>query len=117
MQVVARDQKASPVSKAAGGTSDAWIMPSGHADTRELHLQDDMQRDADLVYERLEQGAHLHCCSSTGLEPKVARMLVDEAALQGEDGLEKLAQWQRNGQLHVECMCKRASDTQKNPGA
>lgn len=72
-----------------------------------------MRIDADLVFERLEAGAHIHCCSSKGLEPLTSRILSEEAQFRGLDWRKKLAEWTRNGQIHTECMCKTASEEQE----
>ena len=63
------------------------------------------------IYDKLEEGAHIHCCSNKDfLEPKVRALMEREAAFRGEgNGEAKLMAWKRNGQWHTECMCARAA--------
>lgn len=100
-------------SSAAG----AWLMPGVKQtdDSHETHvyLRDDMELYSDLVYEHLEAGAHIHCCSGKGLEPEVESLLESEAGFRGlrkADARAKLEEWRKNGQFHTECMCSRASE-------
>ena len=82
----------------------------GGAEEAPAYLRDDMALHADLVYEKLEAGAHLHCCSSKELEGKVEELLSREASFRGEAGKRKLAEWRKQGQWHTECMCAKAAE-------
>ena len=73
-------------------------------------MRDEMDVHADLVYDSLEEGAHLHCCQSKDLEPLVTALLSDEARWRNEDVDAKIAEWRANGQWHTECMCQRAAE-------
>lgn len=63
----------------------------------DVYPLDDLPVDADLVFDRLEAGGFVHCC--TDLEPLLETILRDEAALRGRDGDGALAEWRRNGQV------------------
>ena len=91
---------------------DAWIIRGEGGREKDLHLHEQLSVDADIVYDRLDEGAHLHCCESKGLAASAARVLAAEASLRSEDIQAKLAEWSRKGQLHSECMCQRASEAQ-----
>lgn len=95
------------------GQQGAWLLAGADRARTHVHVSDDMRVDADLVFERLEAGAHIHCCSSKGLEPLTSRILSEEAQFRGLDWRDKLAEWTRNGQIHTECMCKTASEEQE----
>lgn len=96
--------------EAAGG----WLLPGYDQSSTHVYLREDMELHADLVYDKLEQGAHIHCCSNKDfLESSVRAMMEREAAFRGEpDGAAKLMAWKRNGQWHTECMCARAAEIQ-----
>jgi len=98
-------------SENAVAREDAWIIQGEAGKETDLHLRDQLSVDADLIYDRLETGAHLHCCQSKGMDAGVTKSLADEAARRSEDIKDKIMEWQSNGQLHNECMCKRASES------
>jgi len=116
-QVVAAELTAESASrkKRPGGrsksspASGAWLLP-GSDRAESAYLRDEMDVHADLVYDSLEEGAHLHCCQSKDLEPLVTALLSDEARWRNEDVDAKIAEWRANGQWHTECMCQRAAE-------
>lgn len=88
----------------------------GSGSKQSVYVRDDMELFADIVYDKLESGAHMHCCSSKDfLEPEVISLLEREAQFRGESQAEarrKVAAWKANGQWHTECMCARAAEMQ-----
>ena len=102
--------KSKQKSSQGGKKEDAWIVRGAADDSDTIYLRDEMVRDADLVYDRLDAGAHLHCCESKDLEQSVLDILSSEAKLRREDLRAKIAAWRRNGQWHTECMCRKASE-------
>lgn len=73
-----RDAPKSPEANGQRGTEQleqaAWVIPSSDESGRHVYVRDNMAVDADIVYDRLEAGAHIHCCSSKGLAPLVRAM-------------------------------------------
>jgi hypothetical protein len=94
----------------------AWLLPGYEPSSTHVYLREDMDLYADIVYDKLEEGAHIHCCSNKDfLEPKVRALMEREAAFRGEgNGEAKLMAWKRNGQWHTECMCARAAEMEAN---
>uniref|UniRef100_A0A7S2D2V1 Uncharacterized protein n=1 Tax=Haptolina brevifila TaxID=156173 RepID=A0A7S2D2V1_9EUKA len=97
------------------GEQGAWLLFGDDRGSTHVHVRDDMSVDADLVYDRLEAGAQVHCCQSKALKPLVERALSEEARCRGVDARDKLAQWEAEGKIHTDCMCKKASETEGPP--
>ena len=105
------------VAKNRKGGTNAWLVRDGDEEggtdsSDSLRVRHEMTTDSDLIYDKLERGAHLHCCGSKGeqLEQSVVQSLAEEALMRGEDARTKLREWQQKGCIHTECMCRKAAE-------
>jgi ferredoxin--NADP+ reductase len=67
-----------------------------------LYVQDVLENKADILWDKLEQGAHIYFCGLKGMMPGILAALEQVAASRGVDWSAKLKELQANKQWHVE---------------
>merc|ERR1719424_367627 len=67
-----------------------------------MYIQDKVEEYADEIFERLEKGAHMYFCGLKGMMPGIQEMLASVCASKGIVWEDKLKEWKKNGQWHVE---------------
>jgi len=67
-----------------------------------LYVQDVLQEKSDVLWDKLEQGAHIYFCGLKGMMPGILSALEQVAASRGVDWAAKLKELQANKQWHVE---------------
>ena len=92
-----REEFAQIVRDVASGIVVATSAPDAADHSADVYILDSLEVDADLLFDRLEAGCCIHCCTS--LEPLVTQLLSNEAELRQSSPRNKLAEWRRNGQL------------------
>lgn len=67
-----------------------------------LYVQDVLSEQADKLFGRLENGAHIYFCGLKGMMPGILEALEDVCASRGLDWTSKMKEWKSNNQWHVE---------------
>ena len=67
-----------------------------------MYIQDKMAEYADEVFDRMDHGAHIYFCGLKGMMPGILEMLEGVANGKGLVWEEKLKEWKKAGQWHVE---------------
>jgi ferredoxin--NADP+ reductase len=67
-----------------------------------MYIQDKMAEYADEVFDRMDHGAHIYFCGLKGMMPGILEMLERVANGKGLVWEEKLKEWKKAGQWHVE---------------
>jgi ferredoxin--NADP+ reductase len=67
-----------------------------------LYVQDALQNKADILWDKLDGGAHIYFCGLKGMMPGILTALEQVATARGVDWTTKLKELQANKQWHVE---------------
>lgn len=67
-----------------------------------LYVQHVLSQKADLLFEKLNRGAHIYFCGLKGMMPGILEALERVAFERGVDWNLKLKELKANGQWHVE---------------
>jgi ferredoxin--NADP+ reductase len=67
-----------------------------------LYVQDALQNKADILWDKLDGGAHIYFCGLKGMMPGILSALEEVATARGVDWSVKLKELQANKQWHVE---------------
>merc|ERR1712228_156360 len=71
-------------------------------DGGKMYIQDKVEEYADEVFTKLENGAHIYFCGLKGMMPGITQMLEAVSTEKGIVWEEKLKEWKKAGQWHVE---------------
>merc|ERR1712174_37758 len=67
-----------------------------------MYIQDKVEEYSNEIFERMDKGAHMYFCGLKGMMPGITEMLEGVAKSKGLDFEEKLKEWKKAGQWHVE---------------
>ncbi|EOD36860.1 hypothetical protein EMIHUDRAFT_42969, partial [Emiliania huxleyi CCMP1516] len=67
-----------------------------------MYIQDKVAQHADEVFERMDNGAHMYFCGLKGMMPGITEMLEGVCKEKGLVWEDKLSEWKKAGQWHVE---------------
>ncbi len=67
-----------------------------------MYIQDKVGEYADEVFTRMDNGGHMYFCGLKGMMPGILEMLDGVAKEKGIVWEDKLKEWKKNGQWHVE---------------
>merc|ERR1712006_59812 len=67
-----------------------------------MYIQDKVGEYADEVFTRMDNGAHMYFCGLKGMMPGILQMLEGISKEKGLVWEDKLSQWKKAGQWHVE---------------
>jgi len=67
-----------------------------------MYIQDKVEEYSEEIFDRMDKGAHMYFCGLKGMMPGITTMLEGVAAAKGLDFEEKLKEWKKAGQWHVE---------------
>merc|ERR1712100_1000340 len=67
-----------------------------------MYIQDKVEEYSEEIFERMDKGAHMYFCGLKGMMPGITGMLEDVCKKKGLDFEEKLKEWKKAGQWHVE---------------
>lgn len=67
-----------------------------------LYVQHVLQEKADILWEKLNNGAHIYFCGLKGMMPGILDALESVAQERGVNWADKLKELKANGQWHVE---------------
>ena len=73
-----------------------------NVDGGKMYIQDKVKEYADEVFNRMDSGAHMYFCGLKGMMPGITEMLEEVSAKKGLVWEDKLKEWKKNGQWHVE---------------
>merc|ERR1719331_730113 len=73
-----------------------------NVDGGKMYIQDKVKEYADEVFDRMDKGAHMYFCGLKGMMPGITEMLEGVSAKKGLSWEEKLKEWKKAGQWHVE---------------
>ena len=73
-----------------------------NVDGGKMYIQDKVKEYADEVFERMDAGAHMYFCGLKGMMPGITEMLEGVSAKKGLVWEDKLKEWKKAGQWHVE---------------
>merc|ERR1711920_12171 len=71
-------------------------------DGGKMYIQDKVAEYADEVFTRMDNGAHMYFCGLKGMMPGITQMLEKVSSDKGLVWEEKLKEWKKAGQWHVE---------------
>merc|ERR1719313_3143852 len=71
-------------------------------DGGKMYIQDKVKEYADEVFNRMDKGAHIYFCGLKGMLPGITEMLEDVCKKKGLVWEDKLKEWKKAGQWHVE---------------
>merc|ERR1712151_392384 len=71
-------------------------------DGGKMYIQDKVAEYADEIFTRMDNGAHMYFCGLKGMMPGITSMLETVSASKGLVWEEKLKDWKKAGQWHVE---------------
>merc|ERR1719393_513489 len=71
-------------------------------DGGKMYIQDKVAEYADEVFTRMDNGAHMYFCGLKGMMPGILSMLEGVSKSKGIDWEDKLKEWKKAGQWHVE---------------
>merc|ERR1712203_275174 len=67
-----------------------------------MYIQDKVAEYADEIFTRMDNGAHMYFCGLKGMMPGITQMLEKVSGDKGLVWEEKLKEWKKAGQWHVE---------------
>jgi len=67
-----------------------------------MYIQDKVEEYSNEIFERMDKGAHMYFCGLKGMMPGILEMLEGVAKDKGLDWEDKLKEWKKAGQWHVE---------------
>merc|ERR1712094_47144 len=67
-----------------------------------MYIQDKVAEYSDEIFTRMDNGAHMYFCGLKGMMPGITTMLEDVSKAKGIVWEEKLKEWKKAGQWHVE---------------
>ena len=67
-----------------------------------MYIQDKVGEYADEVFTRMDNGGHMYFCGLKGMMPGITEMLEGVSAKKGLVWEDKLKEWKKAGQWHVE---------------
>merc|ERR1712166_117451 len=67
-----------------------------------MYIQDKVGEYADEVFTRMDNGGHMYFCGLKGMMPGILEMLDGVSKEKGIVWEDKLKEWKKNGQWHVE---------------
>ena len=67
-----------------------------------MYIQDKVGEYADEVFTRMDNGAHMYFCGLKGMMPGILEMLEGVSKEKGIVWEDKLKEWKKKGQWHVE---------------
>ena len=73
-----------------------------NVDGGKMYIQDKVKEYADEIFDRMDKGAHMYFCGLKGMMPGITEMLEGVATSKGLVFEEKLKEWKKAGQWHVE---------------
>jgi len=73
-----------------------------NVDGGKMYIQDKVKEYADEVFERMDAGAHMYFCGLKGMMPGITEMLEEVSKKKGLVWEDKLKEWKKAGQWHVE---------------
>merc|ERR1712054_499920 len=73
-----------------------------NVDGGKMYIQDKVKEYADEVFTRMDNGAHIYFCGLKGMMPGITEMLEGVCQKKGLVFEEKLTEWKKAGQWHVE---------------
>ena len=73
-----------------------------NVDGGKMYIQDKVKEYADEVFDRMDKGAHMYFCGLKGMMPGITEMLEEVSKKKGLNWEDKLTQWKKAGQWHVE---------------
>jgi ferredoxin--NADP+ reductase len=73
-----------------------------NVDGGKMYIQDKVKEYADEVFDRMDSGAHMYFCGLKGMMPGITEMLEGVCTKKGLKFEEKLKEWKKAGQWHVE---------------
>merc|ERR1712054_362006 len=71
-------------------------------DGGKMYIQDRVEEYADEIFSRMDNGAHMYFCGLKGMMPGITEMLEGVSKEKGLVWEEKLKEWKKAGQWHVE---------------
>merc|ERR1719353_1191802 len=71
-------------------------------DGGKMYIQDKVGEYSDEIFTRMDNGAHMYFCGLKGMMPGITDMLEGVSAKKGLVWEEKLKEWKKAGQWHVE---------------
>merc|ERR1712084_153844 len=71
-------------------------------DGGKMYIQDKVAEYADEIFTRMDNGAHMYFCGLKGMMPGITEMLETVSTAKGLVWEEKLKEWKKAGQWHVE---------------
>ena len=73
-----------------------------NVDGGKMYIQDKVAEYSDEVFDRMDKGAHIYFCGLKGMMPGITEMLEGVCTKKGLVFEEKLKEWKKAGQWHVE---------------
>ena len=67
-----------------------------------MYIQDKVEEYSEEIFTRMDNGAHMYFCGLKGMMPGITGMLEDVCKSKNIDFEEKLKEWKKAGQWHVE---------------
>ena len=67
-----------------------------------MYIQDKVEEYSEEIFTRMDNGAHMYFCGLKGMMPGITGMLEDVCKSKNIDFEEKLKEWKKGGQWHVE---------------
>jgi len=67
-----------------------------------MYIQDKVEEYSTEIFDRMDSGAHMYFCGLKGMMPGITDMLEGVSKSKGLDWEEKLKEWKKGGQWHVE---------------
>jgi len=67
-----------------------------------MYIQDKVEEYSEEIFDRMDKGAHMYFCGLKGMMPGILEMLEGVAKAKGLNFEEKIKQWKKAGQWHVE---------------
>jgi len=71
-------------------------------DGGKMYIQDKVAEYADEVFNKMDSGAHIYFCGLKGMMPGITDMLEKVSTEKGLIWEDKLKEWKKAGQWHVE---------------
>jgi len=67
-----------------------------------MYIQDKVEEYSEEIFDRMDKGAHMYFCGLKGMMPGITDMLEGVSKSKGIDWEDKLKEWKKAGQWHVE---------------
>merc|ERR1719164_7618 len=81
----------------------AWLfLGVANSDGGKMYIQDKVKEYADVIFDKMDNGAHMYFCGLKGMMPGITGMLEEVCTKKGIDFESKLKEWKKAGQWHVE---------------